>query len=182
MHFGKKLKIDKGVLVPEVTTHKGVSEREAFLLSMEIGDSFMVEPHPEDPSNNVSQNYTATGKRLGMKMTSRKIYSKDDPKSYHFRIWYIEKIEPKTKTQQRNKKVYKSQRRADLITENHEFKDAEVRQDSFNDLASGRLPSDILFLAEQNEENKAIVEDIRRLNKILLEELSKQNIKLPKEE
>ena len=183
MHFGKKLKIDKGILVPEVTTHKGVSEREAFLLSMEIGDSFMVEPHPEDPSNNVCQNYTATGKKLGMKMTSRKIYSEDDPKSYHFRIWYIEKIEPKTKTQQRNsKKKYKSQRRADLITENHEFKDAEVRQDSFNDLASGRLPSDILFLAEQNEENKAIVEDIRRLNKILLQELSKQNIKLPKEE
>jgi len=182
MHFGKKLKIDKGVLVPEVTTHKGVTEREAFLQCMEIGDSFMVEPHPEDPSNNVCQNYTATGKKLGMKMTSRKIYSKDDPKSYHFRIWYIEKIEPKSATQQRNKKVYKSQRRADLITENHEFKDAEVRQDSFNDLASGRLPSDILFLAEQNEENKAIVEDIRKLNKILLEELSKQNIKLPKEE
>lgn len=104
MHFGKKLKIDKGILVPEVTTHKGVSEREAFLLSMEIGDSFKVEPHPEDPSNNVSQNYTATGKRLGMKMTSRKIYSEDDPKSYHFRIWYIEKIEPKTATQQRNSK------------------------------------------------------------------------------
>jgi hypothetical protein len=39
-----------------------------------------------------------------------------------------------------------------------------------------------LFLAEQNEENRAIVEDIRRLNKILLEELTKQNIKLPEGE
>jgi len=37
-------------------------------------------------------------------------------------------------------------------------------------------------LAEQNEENKAIVEDIRRLNKILIEELNKQNIKLPEGE
>ena len=66
--------------------------------------------------------------------------------------------------------------------EKHDFKDAEVRHESFNDLASGRLPNDILFLAEQNEENKAIVEDIRRLNKTLLEELTKQNITLPKEE
>ena len=183
MHFGKKLKIDKGVLVPEVATHKGVTEREAFLQCMEIGDSFMVEPHPEDPSNTVCQRYTATGNKLGMKMTSRKIYSEDDPKSYHFRIWYIEKIEPKSTTQQRySKEKYKSQRRAELYPEKHDFKDAEVRHESFNDLASGRLPNDILFLAEQNEENKAIVEDIRRLNKTLLEELTKQNITLPKEE
>jgi len=49
-------------------------------------------------------------------------------------------------------------------------------------LAEGRLPNDILFLAEQNEENRAIVEDIRRLNKILLEELTKQNIQLPEGE
>ena len=57
-----------------------------------------------------------------------------------------------------------------------------VKEKTFNDLAEGRLPNDILFLAEQNEENRAIVEDIRRLNKILLEELTKQNIKLPEGE
>ena len=57
-----------------------------------------------------------------------------------------------------------------------------VKEKTFNDLAEGRLPNDILFLAEQNEENRAIVEDIRRLNKILLEELTKQNIQLPEGE
>tara|TARA_B100000767_G_C19388422_1_gene378819 strand:+ start:370 stop:546 length:177 start_codon:yes stop_codon:yes gene_type:complete len=40
----------------------------------------------------------------------------------------------------------------------------------------------ILFLAEQNEENKNIVEDMKRLNRILIEELNKQNIKLPEGE
>ena len=57
-----------------------------------------------------------------------------------------------------------------------------AKEKTFNDLAEGRLPNDILFLAEQNEENRAIVEDIRRLNKILLEELTKQNIQLPEGE
>lgn len=57
-----------------------------------------------------------------------------------------------------------------------------VKEKTFNDLAEGRLPNDILFLAEQNEENRAIVEDIRRLNKILIEELTKQNIQLPEGE
>ena len=58
----------------------------------------------------------------------------------------------------------------------------EVSHEAYSDLATGRLPNDILFLAEQNEENKAVVEDIRRLNKILIEELTKQNIKFPEGE
>ncbi len=49
-------------------------------------------------------------------------------------------------------------------------------------MAEGRLPNDILFLAEQNAEKRVIFEDIRRLNKILIEELTKQNIQLPEGE
>ena len=64
----------------------------------------------------------------------------------------------------------------------HQRPAAKVTEKSFNDLAQGRLPNDILFLAEQNEENKAVVEDIRRLNRILVEELTKQNITLPEGE
>lgn len=60
--------------------------------------------------------------------------------------------------------------------------DAEISAKAYNDLALGRLPNHILCLAEQNEENKEIVEDIRRLNRILVEELTKQNITLPEGE
>jgi len=176
-------KVDKGIEVPEVVTHKHVGKRYDFLKAMVIGDSFVVRPHPEDTSNNVCQIYVASGKKLGMKMVTRKMYSKDDPKVYYFRLWYTEKIEPISDAQRKHGKKYKSQRREDLKPyENHDFKDVEIGHANFNDLAAGRLPNDILFLAEQNEENKSIVEDIRRLNKILIEELTKQNITLPKGE
>jgi hypothetical protein len=104
-------------------------------------------------------------KKLGMKLASRKMYSDEDPNIYYYRIWFIENIDPKVKKSAYQRKPY-----------------AEVTEKSFNDLAQGRLPNDILFLAEQNEENKAVVEDIRRLNRILVEELTKQNITLPEGE
>ena len=164
-------KIDKGVKVPDFRnrTKKSV-EMDKFLQTLEIGDSFVIHPKVAADGTltdyNTAQNIVTRAKKFGMKMTSRKIYSEENPDEYHYRIWFIEKIEPVKPKSVSNKKP----------------PSAEVHEKSFNDLAEGRLPNDILFLAEQNEENRAIVEDIRRLNKILLEELTKQNIKLPEGE
>jgi hypothetical protein len=100
--------------------------------------------------------------KIGKKLVTRKIYSEENPDDFYMRIWFTEEIEPITK-KYKDKRKYKP-----------DVSDC--------DTAACRLPNDILFLAEQNEENKEIVEDIRRLNKILIEELAKQNIELPKGE
>tara|TARA_X000001382_G_scaffold116994_1_gene96409 strand:+ start:464 stop:961 length:498 start_codon:yes stop_codon:yes gene_type:complete len=158
-------KIDKGVAIPDKKHRYGSSSRDEFLKTLEIGDSFVVQQLKHDERKNPTSTIVAHGKRLGMKLTSRKIYSEEDPKDFHYRIWYVEKIEPIARKEQKEG-----------------VPNYEVSSNTYNDLATGRLPNDILFLAEQNEENKAIVEDIRRLNKILIEELNKQNIKLPEGE
>ncbi len=163
-------RIDKGVKVPDFRNRKGkFAEMDNFLQTLEIGDSFVIHPKVAPDGTiveySIAQNVVTRGKKYGMKLTSRKIYSDEDPDVYHYRIWLVEKIEPEIRK-------YKYERKPM----------AEVTERSFNDLAEGRLPNDILFLAEQNEENRAIVEDIRRLNKILIEELTKQNIKLPEGE
>ena len=160
-------RIDKGVKVPDFRNRTGKSvEMDKFLQTLEIGDSFVIHPkvNPDGTITeySIAQNVVTRAKKFGMKMTSRKIYSEENPDEYHYRIWYVEKIEPVIRKSTYQKKT-----------------SAEVTEKAFNDLAEGRLPNDILFLAEQNEENRAIVEDIRRLNKILLEELTKQNIQLP---
>lgn len=163
-------RIDKGVKVPDFRNRTGKSvEMDKFLQTLEIGDSFVIHPkvNPDGTITeySIAQNVVTRAKKFGMKMTSRKIYSEENPDEYHYRIWYVEKIEPVIRKSTYQKKPT-----------------AEVTEKAFNDLAEGRLPNDILFLAEQNEENRAIVEDIRRLNKILLEELTKQNIQLPEGE
>lgn len=163
-------RIDKGVKVPDFRNRKGkFAEMDKFLQTLEVGDSFVIHPKVAPDGTiveySIAQNVVTRGKKHGMKLTSRKIYSDEDPDVYHYRIWFVEKIEPEIRK-------YKYERKPM----------AEVTEKSFNDLAEGRLPNDILFLAEQNEENRAIVEDIRRLNKILIEELTKQNIKLPEGE
>ena len=158
-------KIDKGVAIPDKKYRYGGSSRDEFLKTLEIGDSFVVQQHKHDERKNPTSTIVAHGKRLGMKLTSRKIYSEEDPKDFHYRIWYVEKIVSIARKEQKER-----------------VPNYEVSSDTYNDLATGRLPNDILFLAEQNEENKAIVEDIRRLNKILIEELNKQNMKLPEGE
>ena len=162
-------KVEKGVKIPSFRNQTGKhKELNDFLQTLEIGDSFVIHPRVEPDGSvkgYIGQNIVTRAKKLGMKLASRKTYSEEDPNVYHYRIWFIEKIEP-----QFTKPVYQRKPMA------------EVTERSFNDLAEGRLPNDILFLAEQNEENKAIVEDIRRLNRILVEELTKQNIKLPEGE
>jgi len=161
-------KIDKGVAIPDKKHRYGSSSRDEFLKTLEIGDSFVVQQHKHDERKNPTSTIVAHGKRLGMKLTSRKIYSEDNPKDYHYRVWYTEKIDPSAaKKPENQRKPYDVVHRQDPAIGNF---DAET----------GRLPNDILFLAEQNEENREIVEDIRRLNRILIEELGKQNL-LPKQ-
>jgi hypothetical protein len=161
-------KVEKGVKIPDFRSQTGKhKELDDFLQSLEIGDSFVIHPKIEGDGSiksHTGANIVTRGRRIGIKLTSRKIYSDESPDKYYWRIWFTEKIEPQIRKMQ------------------HQRPAAEVTEKSFNDLAQGRLPHDILFLAEQNEENKAIVEDIRRLNRILVEELTKQNIKLPEGE
>jgi hypothetical protein len=107
-------------------------------------------------------------KKVGKKLTSRKIYHDDDPNEFHYRVWYVADIEPVDTKEKKPRKPYDVVHRQDPAIGNY-------------DACMGKLPNDILFLAEQNEENRQIVEDIRRLNRILIEELAKQNIKLPKQ-
>tara|TARA_R110001583_G_scaffold145922_3_gene297965 strand:- start:4933 stop:5430 length:498 start_codon:yes stop_codon:yes gene_type:complete len=158
-------KVDKNVAIPDKKSNSGNIARNEFLQMLEIGDSFVVNPPKHNERMNPCSVIVASGKRLGMKLTSRKIYSEEDPKDFHYRIWYVEKIEPISRKKQKG-----------------DVPNYEVSHEAYSDLATGRLPNDILFLAEQNEENKAVVEDIRRLNKILIEELTKQNIKFPEGE
>jgi len=81
-------------------------------------------------------------------------------------MWYTEKVEPITRRSKNPKSL-------SLINN-----EQEITSNSFNDLTNGRIPNDILFLAEQLEENKMIVEDMKKINKVVLEELSKYNINL----
>ena len=162
------IKVDKGIAIPKAHNKKH-GPIHKFLKSLEVGDSFVVDEAPEQktPAANVSR-FINAGKKLGMKLVSRKIYSEDNLQDYHYRIWYTEKVDPHTtKKSENQRKHYDVVHRQDPAIGNF---DAET----------GRLPNDILFLAEQNEENREIVEDIRRLNRILIEELGKQNL-LPKQ-
>ena len=158
-------KVDKGIPVPEIQNKN--KKAYEFLETLEIGDSFVVEDSPDKMSGSRLAGFTQMGRKLGMKLVTRKIYSEDNPKDYHYRVWYTEKIDPSAKKPKNQRKPYDDVvHRRDPAIGNF---DAET----------GRLPNDILFLAEQNEENREIVEDIRRLNRILIEELGKQNL-LPK--
>ena len=156
-----ELVIEKNVDIPKAANKKR-GEFYNFLETLEIGDSFVI-----DAKNTTYSGVSpiiATAKKIGMRLVSRKIYSEDNPKDYHYRIWYTEKIDPHTTKKPANqRKKYKVVHQEDPSAGNY---DAET----------GRLPNDILFLAEQNEENREIVEDIRRLNRILIEELGKQNL------
>ncbi len=155
-------KIEKGIPLPEKKTAKN-SKAYEFIKSLELGDSFVVKKDKSGrPLESKANSYVQVGKKLGKKLVTRKIYSEENPDDFYMRIWFTEEIEPVTK-KYKDKRKYKP----------------DV---SDYDTTACRLPNDILFLAEQNEENKEIVEDIRRLNKILIEELAKQNIELPKGE
>lgn len=155
-------KIEKGIPLPEKKTAKN-SKAYEFIESLELGDSFVVKKDKrERPPESKANSYVQIGKKLGRKLVTRKIYSEENPDDFYIRIWFTEEVEPVTKKYKR-KRIYTS----DIANP---------------DITACRLPNDILFLAEQNEENKEIVEDIRRLNKILIEELAKQNIQLPKGE
>ena len=155
-------KIEKGIPIPPVKSIKNVKAYE-FIKTLELGDSFVVrKDKSERPPESKANSYVQVGKKLGKKLVTRKIYSEENPNDFYIRIWFTEEMEPVTKKYKR-KRIYTS----DVANP---------------DITACRLPNDILFLAEQNEENKEIVEDIRRLNKILIEELAKQNIELPKGE
>ena len=155
-------KIEKGIPIPPVKSTKNVKAYE-FIKTLELGDSFVVKKDKSGrPLESKANSYVQVGKKLGKKLVTRKIYSEENPNDFYIRIWFTEEIEPVTKKYKR-KRIYTS----DVANP---------------DITACRLPNDILFLAEQNEENKEIVEDIRRLNKILIEELAKQNIELPKGE
>ena len=155
-------KVQKGIPLPEKKTAKNFKAYE-FIKSFEVGDSFVVKKDKsERPAESKANSYVQVGKKLGKKLVTRKIYSEENPNDFYIRIWFTEEIEPVTKKYKR-KRIYTS----DVANP---------------DITACRLPNDILFLAEQNEENKEIVEDIRRLTKILIEELAKQNIELPKGE
>ena len=156
--------IDKGVDIPPPVNRKLTTDAYfQFLDTLQIGDSFVIEDgeYKSGPASIVTM-----AKKVGKKLTSRKIYHEDDPNNFHYRVWYVEDIDPVKPAKKR--KPYDVVHRQDPALGN------------FN-AETGRLPNDILFLAEQNEENKQIVEDIRRLNRILIEELAKQNVKLPKQ-
>ena len=102
-------RIDKGVKVPDFRNRTGKSlEMDKFLQTLEIGDSFVIHPkvNPDGTITeySIAQNVVTRAKKFGMKMTSRKIYSEENPDEYHYRIWYVEKIEPviKKSTYQKN--------------------------------------------------------------------------------
>ena len=155
-------KIEKGIPIPPVKSIKNVKAYE-FIKTLELGDSFVVKKDKSGrPLESIVASYKQVGMKIGKKLVTRKIYSEENPDDFYMRIWFTEEIEPITK-KYKDKRKYKP-----------DVSDC--------DTAACRLPNDILFLAEQNEENKEIVEDIRRLNKILIEELAKQNIELPKGE
>jgi hypothetical protein len=160
----KDRQVDKGFDIPP-PVNKGVINKAyyKFLDTLSIGDSFVIE---EGEFKSGPASVVAMAKKVGKKLTSRKIYHEDNPNEFHYRVWYVEDIDPVKPLKKR--KPYDVVHRQDPALGNF---DAET----------GRLPNDILFLAEQNEENKQIVEDIRRLNRILIEELAKQNVKLPKQ-
>ena len=161
----KDKKVDKAIDIPPPANRTKASSTAyfQFLNTLEIGDSFTIEDGEwkSGPANAVNM-----ARKVGKKLTSRKIYHEDNPNEFHYRIWYVADIDPLESAKTR--KPYDMVHRQDPAIGNF---DAET----------GRLPNDILFLAEQNEENRQIVEDIRRLNRILIEELAKQNIKLPKQ-
>ena len=160
----KERQIDKAVDIPPPLnkTSPAYAAFYEFLNTLEIGDSFVIE---KDEYKSGAAQHVNMAKKVGKKLTSRKIYHDDHPDEFHYRVWYIKDIEPVKREKP------------------HKHYDVVHRQDpaigNF-DAETGRLPNDILFLAEQNEENREIVEDIRRLNRILIEELGKQNL-LPKQ-
>ena len=161
----KDRKVDKGVDIPPPLNRlkQSTSAYLQFLDTLEIGDSFRIE---DGEWKSGAQNAVTMARKVGKKLTSRKIYHDENPNEFHYRVWYVADIDPVKPAKPR--KQYDVVHRQDPAIGNF---DAET----------GRLPNDILFLAEQNEENKQIVEDIRRLNRILIEELAKQNIKLPQQ-
>ena len=105
-------RIDKGVKVPDFRNRTGKSlEMDRFLQTLEIGDSFVIHPkvNPDGTITeySIAQNVVTRAKKFGMKMTSRKIYSEENPDEYHYRIWYVEKIEPviRKSTYQKNRQL-----------------------------------------------------------------------------
>ena len=163
----KDRQVDKAVdIPPPINRGRPAYNGEAlikFLNNLEIGDSFII---GKDEWKSGPATVLTHAKKVGKKLTSRKIYHEDDPNDFHYRVWYVEDIDPVKPEKKR--KPYDVVHRQDPAIGNY-------------DACMGKLPNDILFLAEQNEENREIVEDIRRLNRILIEELAKQNIKLPKQ-
>ena len=86
--------------MPDFRNRTGKSlEMDRFLQTLEIGDSFVIHPkvNPDGTITeySIAQNVVTRAKKFGMKMTSRKLYIlKKNPDEYHYRIWYVEKIEP----------------------------------------------------------------------------------------
>jgi hypothetical protein len=154
------IKIEKNVRFP--AKYQGVPVQVKEVLdSMEIGDSFVV---PNQAKVSLYRQYM---KRMGKKLESRREHSgeRQIEGKFHYRCWYTGDFSSAERLRQVRKKEQQQLMNKKVVN----IKENKGDLDRHGNSCYG-CDQNVLHIAEIKEENRMIVEDVKRLNKILTEE------------
>jgi len=154
------IKIEKNIKFPAKYIGITVQVKEV-LDSMEIGDSFVV------PNQGKVALYRQYMKRMGKKLESRREHSgeRQIEGKFHFRCWYTGDYS----SAERLKQAKQKEQRQLMFKKIVPLKENKGDLDKNGNTCYG-CDQNVLHIAELREENRMIVEDVKKLNKILTEE------------
>ena len=156
------IKIEKNIPLPSKNSRSVCEQQKKELEKLEVGDSFIVK--------NVSlvQQFMRAGKDKGMVMTSRKNYIGPRKDQFNFRVWYERPMTDVELAVHKQKQLeYRNRYKKPTVSKTKvNGKETETK---VHDTCYG-CNENILLIAELKAENKKIVEDMEKINKIMIEE------------
>jgi len=156
------IKIEKNIPLPSKHKRAMREEQRKELLQLEVGDSFIVK--------NISavQQYLRAGKDEGMVMTSRKNYTGPRKDQFNFRMWYERPMTDVELAVHKQKQLeYLNRYKKPIVSKSKV--NGKHTETKVHDTCYG-CNENILLIAELKAENKKIVEDMEKINKIMQEE------------
>jgi len=149
-------KIDKNIPIP--LKHVGIPDAEKNLIKeMEIGDSFIIDRYA------VINRYRNYARAIGKELLARKNFTGTHKSDFNYRVWYSKKIKPYTEI---------SPSRDTKLKKHGMLSKKEVQDGAKVDpVIYAQIDSHVLAIAELQEENKKIVDDMEHIKKVMREEL-----------
>jgi hypothetical protein len=156
-----EIKIEDGIKKSNLKTGMLDDKAKKLLRDMKVGQSFVVKTVSQKSAVQIY------GNKLGLKFSSRKIYTgtnKGSRSPHVYRIWKDGTRSPITKD--RTKEYAKNK-----VKNFGSLTKSDVSEGEGDATTRHKVSNDVLAMAELRADNKRIVEDIERIKKILKEEL-----------